>query len=207
MVNILFQHWWGWYIAIYLFLGGMGGGGMLVSYYLCCRRNHVKVATIGAVTSLLLVIIGVGFLILDLEKPEKFYLVFLSPHLNMRSMIFVGSTILTLFIIFGLLYISSIPYKWPQIIGWLIEKLPWYKNLKIANISGLMAAIFGFLTTFYTGVLIGVVKQIPFWNTPALPLLFVASALSTGVVELLLINNTLGLISLKRKGSYIIITV
>ncbi|MDK2373263.1 MAG: polysulfide reductase NrfD [Candidatus Korarchaeota archaeon] len=186
------QYWWEWLIAAYLFLGGMGGGGMMVSYYFCCRKSEQKLAAISAITSLIIVIVGVFFLILDLEKPEKFYLVFMSPHLNTRSMIFVGSSILTAFIIFGLIYITSLEVKWPSLLGRIIPVLPWYGRGSVANLTGLLAAIAGFLTTFYTGVLIGILKSVPFWHTPALPLLFVASALSTGVVGILLVNDIYG---------------
>ncbi len=193
------QHWWGWLIAAYLFLGGMGGGGMMVSYYFCCRRDEHKLAALSAIASLIIVVVGVFFLILDLEKPEKFYLVFMSPYLNTHSMIFVGSSILTAFIIFGLIYITSLDVEWPSILGKIIPILPWYGKGSIASLTGLLAAIAGFLTTFYTGVLIGVLKSVPFWHTPALPLLFVASALSTGVVGILLLNDIYALMRPKEE--------
>jgi len=193
------QHWWEWLIAAYLFLGGMGGGGMMVSYYFCCRRDEHKLAALSAIASLIIVVVGVFFLILDLEKPEKFYLVFMSPHLNTRSMIFVGSSILTAFIVFGLIYITSLNVEWPSILGKIIPILPWYGKGGVASLTGLLAAIAGFLTTFYTGVLIGVLKSVPFWHTPALPLLFVASALSTGVVGILLLNDVYALMRPKEE--------
>ncbi len=193
------QHWWEWLIAAYLFLGGMGGGGMMVSYYFCCRRDERKLAALSAVTSLVIVVVGVFFLILDLEKPEKFYLVLMSPHLNTRSMIFVGSSILTAFIVLGLIYITSLDVEWPSILGKIISILPWYGNSGVVSLTGLLAAIAGFLTTFYTGVLIGVLKSVPFWHTPALPLLFVASALSTGVVGILLLNDVYALMRPKEE--------
>ncbi len=193
MMNLLIQHFWGWYIAIYLFLGGMGGGGMVVSYYFCCRRNENKLAIISAITSLIIVIVGVFFLILDLEKPEKFYYVFMSPYLNTHSMIVVGSSILTSFIIFGLLFITAVEFEWPGFLGKIISPLPWYGHRSFASAMGILASIAGFLTAFYTGVLIGVLKSVPFWHTPALPLLFVASAFSTGVVGVLLINDIVGM--------------
>ncbi len=199
MMNLLIQHIWGVYIAIYLFLGGMGGGGMVVSYYFCCRRNDNKLAVISAITSLIIVIIGVLFLMLDLEKPEKFYLVFVSPHLNPHSMIFIGSSILTSFITFGLLFVTAIEFKWPSFLGKIISLLPWYGNRSFTSAMGILASIAGFLTAFYTGVLIGVLKSAPFWHTPALPLLFVASAFSTGVVGVLLVNETIGIMAPKSE--------
>lgn len=182
---MMFQDAWGWYIAIYLFLGGMGGGGMLVSYYLQRRTEDIKVASRAALLSWIIVVVGTLFLILDLGRPERFYLVFMSPKLNPNSMIVVGSSILTLYMIFGALYITAI-HDW-------FKFLPWYGKKSFANVMGIISASIGFLVTYYTGVLIGVVKQIPFWHTPALPLLFIASAISTGVVAVLWTDMAMGI--------------
>lgn len=181
---MMFQNSWGLYIATYLFLGGMGGGGMVISYYLARRVNDVKVASKAAILSWIIVVVGTLFLILDLGRPERFYLVFMSPRLNFNSMIVVGSSILTLFMTFGALYITAID-------DWF-KFLPWYGRERFADAMGIISAAFGFLVTYYTGVLIGVVKQIPFWHTPVLPLLFVASAHSTGVVAVLWTNAAIG---------------
>ncbi len=191
---MIFQDAWGWYIAIYLFLGGMGGGGMLASYYLAKKANDIKVTSKAALLSLIIVIVGTLFLILDLGRPERFYLVFMSPKLNFGSMITIGSMILTLFMIFGALYVTAIN-------DWF-KFLPWYGNKKLADITGFLAAAFGFLVTYYTGVLIGVVRQIPIWHTPALPLLFVASALSTGVVAVMWTNVAVGVRSPPAERKY-----
>ena len=50
-----------------------------------------------------------------------------------------------------------------------------------------IAAMFALATAIYTGLLIGVVKAVPFWNTPMLPLLFLVSALSTGAGAILVV--------------------
>ena len=53
-------------------------------------------------------------------------------------------------------------------------------------LGGINAA-FAVGTAIYTGLLLGVVKAVPFWNTPMLPLLFLVSALSTGMGAVLLV--------------------
>ena len=44
-----------------------------------------------------------------------------------------------------------------------------------------IGSILAVATAGYTGVLIAVVNGVPFWNTPVMPVLFMASAMSTGL--------------------------
>ncbi len=180
-----FQTEWGWLIAIYLFLGGMGGSMVVVGYLHQLRRNSKSLSGLGSLIGVLLVALGTLFLIGDLTKPEIFYMVFASPHLNPGSWIVRGSAILTGLIIFGLLYSA------PQIK--LFSWLPWSKSESALKALGLIASIFGFLTVMYTGILIGVVGAVPFWHSPGLPLLFIASGFSTGVTGMLFVNVVQGM--------------
>ncbi len=45
----------------------------------------------------------------------------------------------------------------------------------------IIGSILAVSTAGYTGVLIAVVNGVPFWNTPVMPVLFLASAVSTGL--------------------------
>jgi len=185
MIEAGVQTAWGWLIALYLFLGGMGGSMVVIGYLHHVRSKQNHLAAVGSLVGVILVALGTLFLIGDLTKPEKFYLVFLSPRLNPGSWIFRGSLILTLFIAFGLLYAA------PQIkyFHWL----PWAKNEKVIRYLGLVAASFGFLTVMYTGILISMARAVAFWQSPALPMLFIASGLSTGVAGMLFVNVVQGI--------------
>ena len=55
-------------------------------------------------------------------------------------------------------------------------------------------------TATYTGLLLGVVKAIPFWNNPLLPLLFLVSALSSGLGALLVLSATNRLVGSEHAG-------
>ena len=50
----------------------------------------------------------------------------------------------------------------------------------------ILSTLFGVGTAVYTGILLKSVKYIPIWNTPFLPVLFLASALSTGSMAIIL---------------------
>jgi formate-dependent nitrite reductase membrane component NrfD len=103
-------------------------------------------------------------------------LAFLRPQ---SSMISVGIWIITIFILLGLLHIAALLFKQVK----LSEKaLRWLGGIN---------AVFAVGTAIYTGLLLGVVKAVPFWNTPMLPLLFLVSALSTGMGAVLLVVGVL----------------
>ncbi len=177
------QHVWGWLIALYLFLGGMGGATMIVAHYFYASKREKSLAAPGALASLIMVVLGALFLILDLEKPEKFYLAVIKFQTS--SWVFRGTMILSGFIVFGALYTAGL-------LPWF-EWVPWAKNEKAMDALGLIASAFGLLVTTYTGILLGVLKAVPFWHSPALPALFVASGLATGIAAMGVINAVQGL--------------
>lgn len=178
---MIVQHVWGWLIAIYLFLGGMGGATAVISYYFYAIRKDKEVAGLGALTAFVLVVLGVLCLIGDLEKPELFYLALLSFQTS--SWIFIGTVILSGMMLFTVFFAAPLlrPFQW----------VPWGRSEKALKALGFLSAAFGFLTITYTGILLSVLKAVPFWNSPALPLLFVLSALATGFALMVILNVVL----------------
>jgi polysulfide reductase chain C len=159
---------WGWYIAWYLFLAGTGAGAYLAGAIADYLGGKYRLASkIGVALGAPLVVIGTVFLVLDLGRPERFMLVFSSP----TSMITIGSAIISVFMILGLVHLGF--WIWPFK---LLEKQPAARRA-----LGLVGAIFAVGTAVYTGVLLGVVNAIPFWNNSILPMLFLVSATSTGI--------------------------
>ncbi len=160
-------------IAWYLFLAGMGAGAYLVGVGATYLGERYKpLVKPGIVLGAPLVAIGSGLLLLDLGNPLRFYLGFLRPQ---SSMISVGIWIITVFILLGLLHIAALLFKQVKLSA---KALQWLGGIN---------AVFALGTAIYTGLLLGVVKAVPFWNTPMLPLLFLVSALSTGVGVVLLV--------------------
>ena len=100
---------WGWQIAWYLFLGGLGAGATLTS--LLASRAGPRVGTIeraGATLAGPVVAFGTALLIFDLGmgRREPWRLVYL--YLNWESPMTWGTWILTLFIPIALLHALSI---------------------------------------------------------------------------------------------------
>src|SRR5512138_2973786 len=72
-------HVWGWEIPLYLFLGGMAAGAMILSALVSARPGRSPVARWLPFVAPILVSIGMGALFLDLaNKPHvfRFYLAF-----------------------------------------------------------------------------------------------------------------------------------
>ncbi len=160
---------WGWPIAIYLFLAGVAAGAYLAAAYVWYKHGDSPVSRTGIFLTAPCVGVSILFLFFDLGAPLRFMLAFLKPF---SSMISVGTWVLTIFFI-----ISA--FQW----------LKCFKArediLEFSNIIWLVGSIFAVATAVYTGVLLGVVKAIPFWNTPLLPVLFFISAVSTGIGAIL----------------------
>ncbi len=91
--------------------------------------------------------------------------------------------LISLFLILGFVHMALL----------LFSKL----NERTERGLGTVIAVLGFGIMLYTGLLLGLLKAVPFWNTPALPLLFVLSALSTGVAIVLALAY---LVRLVRQG-------
>ncbi|UWG96288.1 polysulfide reductase NrfD [Dehalobacter sp. DCM] len=172
---------WGWLIGIYLFLGGMGAGAYLVSFLAekgIFAKNGALVKAgyyIGAPA----VAIGALLLVFDLGQGLHKPWLILRMFLNLSSVMTWGIYILSLFIVIGLMkaFLAWRKIKSPSVISWL-------------------GAILAVCTMAYTGLLLYAAKAIPFWVNPLLPILFVVSALSTGLSAALLLSHILE----KRKG-------
>lgn len=179
MVSAERQQSWGWIVAIYIFLAGVGGGAFLFSFILNVIGMYEPVARIGALVGPVLVLLGTFFLLVDLGSVARAYRLFTTPSTLLASWMIRGAWILAAFIIFGLAY--SLPSFS------LFERLPWNQTSSLGQGIGMVAALLSILVVIYPGFLLGVLESIPFWNTPILPPLFFLSGLDTGIAVLVLI--------------------
>lgn len=189
---------WGWLVVIYLFLGGLGAGAFLTSAYfelrgLRYRREFCPVTLTGSTIAGPMVALGSVLLIFDLGagKTQPWRIFYLFTHF--RSPMTWGIWILCLFIpvaiVYGLLELVEVE---PFIKGLVWKRLPRVLR-NVRQIRRWVAAVGSVLalgTAIYTGVLISAAgPAIPFWSQPILPflpipmmpLLFLVSAVSTGM--------------------------
>lgn len=186
-------HIWDWRVAIYLFLGGLSGGAMVMSAIANLRKgknlppNKPCCWRVPVLTPIILNI-GMFFLFLDLEVKHNilnFY-----TTLQPLSPMSWGSWLLILVFPAMIAYaFSVIPEEERHIlrVGLLIDfakKMAPYMRF-LAKINFVLGIVLG----IYTGVLLSSFAARPLWNTAILPVLFLNSALSTGAALMILMAH------------------
>ncbi len=191
---------WGLPVIIYLFLGGLGAGAGVVSASVFLRSHAgdasegaFDIARWGALIAPIPVIVGVGALVFELGSfavGDMFRWINLFLTINLSPMS-IGSWLLALFVIVSLVYaytfLGSNSRPGDEHHG-LRKKMAW-----------LMVPL-GVGVALYTGILLGAMPSRPFWNSPILAMLFLISALSTGVASILLMRCIFGGSSSDAKG-------
>ena len=190
-------HVWGWEIPVYLFLGGLVAGIVVLSAIMVILGKTKEMATIATklpILAPLLLSIGMFALLLDLENKIRVYQMYLTfrPAAPMSW----GAWILILFYPFNLLFIltqvregfpeiyqkyiqSKIP-KTEEVLNWLSK----YSN-PIAWINLFIGAFIG----IYTGVLLGAFAARPFWNSAIMGPLFLVSGLSAAAALIVILSK------------------
>jgi formate-dependent nitrite reductase membrane component NrfD len=186
-------HVWHYEIPIYLFLGGVVAGVMILTGLWMLwkpNENRSRGFSLTPWASPVLLSVGMFFLWLDLEDPWnawRFYLV-LKPTSPMSW----GSWILLA------IYPASILLAWAATPTDLRDK--WLPRLPLRNqlttlgswadtnvpLLAVLNVTFGALLGIYTGVLLGTMAARPLWNSAILGPLFLVSGISTGAAFMLL---------------------
>lgn len=185
------RHYWTWPIACYIFLGGLGGGMLFLTFVLDMLTKAAILPTgleatglalvgvsavemFGIVVGLACLAVGTLLLIFELGQPILFERAFITK----TSIIKWGAVLLTIALVAGIFWWTALtPWTW-------LHWTPWYGQLGFALVMEVITGISSFGIMVYTGILFSSMKSKPFWNTPALPILFVVSALSTGCAAL-----------------------
>ena len=180
------HHYWEYPIAIYLFLGGLGGGMLFLSWIMITfvfpGAALTQAFMLPNFIALIAIAIGLFFLVFELGQPPVFYFVYTTA----TSIIKWGAVLLTI-AAFGALF-------W--LLGNWSSETPVLGFLSVFNfLDGLegiwlgAAGLSGFGIMVYTGVMLSTLKAHSFWATPALPVLFTVSALSTACAGIMLSLN------------------
>lgn len=169
-----FEPIWGVIIASYLFLAGLGGGAFAAATYLRLRTpGCVHLIRYGRIIAPVTVIIGLVLLMFDatagFHDPLRFALLLT----NFGSVMTWGVVFLGLFTIISLIVLIM------DLTGHGLKTPVWL------DVTG---AVLGICVCVYTGCLLGVAKTFPLWNNALLPVLFLVSAVSTGMAAILLVG-------------------
>ena len=175
-VNGQLQSEWGWLIAAYLFLGGIGGGAYTIAAANWFVGESVSAATsIGLWIGFPALLIGSVFLLADLGSPTRAVLAGMKPR---TSWIARGTWIISAFMVVALLHL---------VLHTFVDIGQTADGRLVLNIIAVLGILLAVGTMAYTGILLGASKGIPFWRTGAVPVVFVISALVTGHFTIMLI--------------------
>ena len=173
---------WGWEIPVYLFLGGLVAGMMIISgYFLFSGRNKSHNSSSRMLPWISIVVLSIGMFALFLDLSHKLYFWRLYTTFQVTSPMSWGAWILLL--VYPALLVNGLIYP-PKV---FIEKIPQLESISkkiqnhpflIKNI-GVLNMLFGGMLGIYTGVLLSTLGARPLWNTSILWVLFVVSGLST----------------------------
>lgn len=170
---MVFEPIWGTIIGMYLFLAGLGGGAYASSTYLRLRKPEcVHLIRYGRIIAPITVIIGLMLLMVDATAGFHNPLRFVFLLTNFGSVMTWGVVFLGVFVIIALIVAIM------DLLG---------KGLKIPVWLDVIGAVMGICVCIYTGCLLGVAKTFPLWNNALLPVLFLVSAVSTGMAAMLLV--------------------
>ena len=179
------MHIWGWEIPVYLFLGGLVAGLMvLAGYHILKARDHQERAAYpyAPMLGVILLSLGMNALFLDLTNKLNVWRLYLT--FEVPSPMSWGSWILLL--VYPALIAAAIlhpPERVPfghGLLGlvrgwsaWIQARPRLVQGIGITNLAG------GIALGIYTGILLGAFGARPLWNSAILGPLFLFSGLST----------------------------
>ena len=167
-----FEPIWGSIIAWYLFLAGLGGGAYVSVTFLRWRHPEaITMIRIGRFIAPIVVIVGLCLLMLDAKAGFHHPLRFALLLSNFGSVMTWGVVFLGVFVVIALIGAGLCLAK---------RSVPMWLDI--------LGAIFGICVAVYTGCLLGVCKTFPLWNNALLPILFLVSAMSTGMAAVLAVG-------------------
>lgn len=150
--------------AVYFFVIGICAGLSFFSFLSWHRAELASLRKPAAYASFVLLLIGGVLLIGDLSQPLRFLNVLNPFYLNFRSPLAWGSLNIVLFGAASVLYLL------------MLRK----DDQKNGKTLALVTAVLALGLPIYTGYDLAVHQSRPLWNTPVMPVLFVALALASG---------------------------
>jgi len=200
-MNFYTQDIWTWWIAVYLYFGGLGAATLVVSFLTdMYYRPHPPLVLWGALSGIAM--LSVGSLMLFGHLLDHIAVIHvLNPLVLIRkpdAWIAWGTQFIVWMMVWGFMY--ALPYlkesptanripilrgalKW-GLVGWVAELCQRFKRP-----IGWLAAINGIGVAVYTGLLLQSFPAVALWANPGVPLLFTVSAFSTAMAFLLVVLN------------------
>ncbi len=173
---------WGVEIAIYLFLGGMVAGMMVILGYFLFKGRHKELrCSCALLPGLCIVLLSVGMLALFLDLEHRWYFWRMYLTFKPASPMSWGAWILML--VYPALLAAAF-LRLPDLIKDLFPSLGRAVEKSLANAAfvrtvGISNMVLGAMLGIYTGILLSALGARPLWNSSLLGPLFLVSGLST----------------------------
>lgn len=176
LYNIMQQDAFGLNIAIYFYLTGLSAGSFILSTlaYGFGMNQYKPLGKIGIVLATLLLVIAPIFLLIHIGAPYRAWHLFV--YLNFASPITWGSFLLVLYPINCIVY------------GYFMFK----GDMRLTRIFGLIGIPLAIAVHGYTGFILAFGKARALWNTAIMPILFLASAIVSGIALMIIVCVILG---------------
>jgi predicted membrane protein len=200
---------WGILIVVYPFITGLVAGAFILASLE--RVFNVKVLKptyqIALLTALSFLLVATLPLISHLSQPQRAYQIMITPHSSSAMAIF-GFVYLWYLMVVLLLEIWF-DYR-PSMVAWANEKKGIMRlvyrvlTLGMTDISprtvawdrklGYIITVIGIPSAFilhgYVGFIFGSIKANPWWSTPLMPIIFLFSAMVSGIALVMLVYMT-----------------
>ena len=169
--TIFQQEAFGFNIAVYFYLTGLSVGSFILSTlaYGFGMNQYRPIGRVGVVLATLLLIIAPLFLLIHIGMPFRAWHLFV--YLNMSSPITWGSFLLILYPINCIIY------------GYFMFK----ENVKLTKVFALIGIPLAISVDAYKGFILAFGKARALWNTALMPILFLASAIVSGIALMILV--------------------
>ena len=171
LYNIVHQDAFGLNIAIYFYLTGLSAGSFILSTlaYGFGLKQYKPLGKVGVILATIVLIIAPVFLLIHIGMPLRAWHLFV--YLNMASPITWGSFLLILYPINCIIY------------GYFMFR----ENMKLTRLFGFIGIPLAISVHGYTGFILAFGKARALWNTALMPILFLVSAIVSGIALMILV--------------------
>ncbi len=183
---------WGWQIPVYLFIGGLVAGIMIISGYFALKGQYKKnVFSSFYLPHISLGLLSLGMFSLFLDLEHKLYVWRLYTTFKITSPMSWGAWILVL--VYPALWLNTlirIPDAFKNLIP-MFDRLSGRINQHpfLIKSIGTLNMLLGTLLGMYTGVLLSSIGARPLWNSAMLWMVFLVSGLSSAAAFVHLIAS------------------
>lgn len=197
---------WGLWISMYILFIGLSAGSFLLSTMIIVFNvsRFERIGRLALYSALICLMVAILFVLADLGHPERFWRVFTqlaTSSVLWFEIMFYGIYIVV--ILAELYYLSRIDiialrdrssgfkmgfYRLLGLGSTRTDTESKQRDRKIVKVLGIIGIPTAIAVHGGTGAVFAVVKAIPHWHTPLLPIIFITSALVSGAALLLFLR-------------------